>query len=328
MNVMYTCDNNFVWLMEISVISLFENSKNIENLKVYLLGEKVSQENKEELRRVSEKYKRRIEIIDVPEITIPPSLVSSRWPLSAYTRLFSGQILPPNVDKILYLDCDTIISGDISELDEIEFDGNIAYAVKDCVSGSYKKNIGLDKNAPYFNAGVILFDINELREIDVNKKIEEYMKKYMELINYADQDIFNGIFDGKIGELSPKFDFMTINAVHTYEEVQTLRHPTNFYSKEEFDIAKKNPVIIHYTTNMLVIRPWFSNTNHPLKDEFKKYMDMSIWKNKKVDAMKFKSKEAKVIKMIMKLPQSVAYCILGVIHAELKPAYIKMRCRR
>lgn len=46
MKVMYTCDNNYVWLMGISVISLFENNKHVKELKVYLLGEKISKENK------------------------------------------------------------------------------------------------------------------------------------------------------------------------------------------------------------------------------------------------------------------------------------------
>ena len=328
MKVMYTCDNNYVWLMGISTISLFENNKGIEELKVYLLGENISDENKEELRKIGQKYNREVEVIDVPKLNIPPSLVSARWPLSAFTRLFSGVILPPDVDRILYLDCDTIITGDISELDKVQFNGNIAMGVKDCISGTYKKNVGLDTDSPYINAGVILFDMDALRKVNINEKIEAYMNKYEKLINYADQDILNGMFKGKIGELNPKYDVMTIDAVHTYEEIQKLRRPTNFYGKEELQKAVKAPAIIHYTTNMLVIRPWFSNTDHPFAGEFKKYMDMSVWKNRGLSTMKFNSKEAKIIKVIMHLPKKLAYSLLGCIHAELKPKYIRLRVER
>ena len=52
MKVMYTCDNNYVWLMGISTISLFENNKEIEDLKVYLLGENISEDNKNELKKI------------------------------------------------------------------------------------------------------------------------------------------------------------------------------------------------------------------------------------------------------------------------------------
>lgn len=325
MKVMYTCDNNYVWLMGISAISLFENNIGIDELKVYLLGENINEENKNELKKIGEKYGREVEVIDVPKLSIPPSLISARWPLSAFTRLFSGVILPDDVARILYLDCDTIISGDISELENVEFSGNIAMGVKDCISGTYKKNVGLDMDSPYINAGVILFDMDALRKININVEIERYMNKYEKFINYADQDILNGMFKGKIGKLNPKFDVMTIDAVHTYEEILKLRRPTNFYKKEELEEAMLNPAIIHYTTNMLVVRPWFRNTDHPFAGEFKKYMDMSAWKDRELKEMVFESKVAKVIKIIMKLPKSIAYSALGLIHAELKPRYIRMR---
>lgn len=328
MKVMYTCDNNYVWLMGISTISLFENNKHMDDLKVYLLGENISQENKDELKKIGDKYGRDVEVIDVPKLNIPPSLISARWPLSAFTRLFSGQILPADVDKVLYLDCDTIVTGDISELDNVMFDGNIAMGVKDCISGTYKKNVGLDENSPYVNAGVILFDMNALRKMNINEKIETYMKRYVKLINYADQDILNGMFEGCIGELNPKFDVMTIDVVHTYEEINKLRRPTNFYKKEELDSAKLTPAIIHYTTNMRVVRPWFSNTDHPFAGEFKKYMAMSVWKDRELKEMVFGSKESKVIGMVMMLPKKLAYRVLGLIHSELKPRYIRMRAGR
>lgn len=327
MKVMYTCDNNYVWLMGISTISLFENNRDIDELKVYLLGENISEENKNELKKIGEKYGREVEVIDVPKLNIPPSLVSARWPLSAFTRLFSGVILPDDVDRILYLDCDTIISGDISELENVVFNGNIAMGVKDCISGTYKKNVGLDIDSPYINAGVILFDMDALRKIKINVEIENYMNRYEKLINYADQDILNGMLKGKIGELNPKYDVMTIDVVHTYEEIQQLRRPTNFYCKEELEQAVKNPAIIHYTTNMLVVRPWFTNTDHPFVGEFKKYMDMSEWKNRELKEMVFDSKVAKIISAIMKLPKNIAYNALGLIHAELKPRYIRMRAK-
>ena len=169
MNVMYTCDDNYVWLMGISTISLFENNKTIEDLQVYLLGDNISQENKDKLKKIGDQYGRKIQVIEIPPLTIPTALISARWPLAAFTRLFSGEILPVNVDKILYLDCDTIVSGDISELEKVSFNGNIVMGVKDCISRTYKKNIGLDNNSLYFNAGVLLLDVDELRKININK---------------------------------------------------------------------------------------------------------------------------------------------------------------
>lgn len=323
MNVLYTCDDNYVWLMGISTISLFENNSNIKDLEVYLLGQNISSKSKEILANIAEKYNRKITIIDVPKFNIPESLVSARWPLSAYTRLFSGLLLPKFIDRILYLDCDTIVKGDLSDLEQLDLHNYIAFAVKDCVSGMYKKNIGLNKAEPYFNAGVILFNLNELRKVDINEKIECYMKQYRKLINYADQDVLNGMFVDKIAKLPPEYNVMTIDVAHTYDDILTIRHPTEFYSREEISKAVHSPKIIHYTTNMLVIRPWYSNSDHPLKEDFIYYLNMSAWKNVKLNKMIFNGKTANTIKIIQKFPKKIGYKLLGIIHGELKPFYTK-----
>lgn len=327
MNVFYTCDNNYIWLMGISAISLYENNKHITNLTVYLLGENISTENKEILGRIAQCYHRKIVVIDIPGLEIPDVLVSKRWPLSAFTRLFAGVFLPEEIDRALYLDCDTIICGDIAQIDDVDVAQNIFLGVKDCVGPMYKENIGLKKHDVYINAGVLLINLKELRKVNVSILIDQYMKKYMKLINYADQDILNGAFYGQIGLLNPKYDVMTIGAVHSYKEINMLRKPTNYYTEEELKAAVMDPVIIHYTTNMRVIRPWYSNTNHPLAAEFRRYMDLSPWKKKALQDMVFSTSEAKLIGLIQKLPQNISYRLLGLIHSQLKPRYIRLQAK-
>ena len=78
MNVLYTCDDNYVWLMGISTISLFENNKTIEDLQVYLLGDNISQENKDKLKKIGDQYGRKIQVIEIPPLTIPTALISAR----------------------------------------------------------------------------------------------------------------------------------------------------------------------------------------------------------------------------------------------------------
>lgn len=327
MNVLYTCDNNYVWLMGVSTISLFESNKHIKNLTVYLLGDGISDENKKELENIAERYSRNIITIDIPQFNIPESLVSARWPLSAFTRLYSPQLLPDEVDRILYLDCDTIVSGDIETLETLHFEGKTVLGVKDCISGIYKRNIGLKKDSIYINAGVLLFNVSALRSEDINAQIDIYMRKYEKFINYADQDILNGIFASKIGELDARYNIMTIDVVHSYREILKIRRPTSFYTEREFYNARECPAIIHYTTNMLVIRPWYINTNHPLANEFKKYMKISPWKEKTLPKMVFKTGESKIIFIINKLPKTIAYWFLGLIHSEFKPRFIYLKAR-
>ncbi|MBP1863028.1 glycosyltransferase family 8 protein [Clostridium tetanomorphum] len=325
MNVLYTCDNNYIWIMGISMISLFENNKAQKRLNVYLLGDCISEDNKKILQMIATKYERKCFIIDVPKLDIPEVLISQRWPISAFTRLFSGQLLPIELDRILYLDCDTIIEGDISPLDNFDMQGKVLCGIKDCIGKTYKQNIGLPGDGLYVNAGVLLLDLNKLREIDILKEIKKYLNKYTSIINYADQDILNGVFSSVAGVLSPEYNVMTLLAVYSYEDVKKLRFPTNFYTKKEVENAVKHSKIIHYTTCMLNVRPWFSNSRHPYVNEFAKYKAISPWADVELTEFKFKSKVSKVVAIVQKLPYCLAIRILGLIHAELKPLYIRVK---
>lgn len=320
MKVLYTCDDNYAWIMGISLISLFENNCYMEELEIYLLGESISESNKKYINDIAQKYNRTLHLIDTPKLkSIPQNISSYRWPLSAYIRLFAGELLPEYVDKVLYIDCDTIVNGKIDELDKIDISNKIFYGVKDCIGGVYKKNIGLEKNDIYINAGVLLVNLNELRKINIGQRIDCFMKKYRVFINYADQDILNGVFQGCIGCISLHYNVMTIVAEYSYKELYTLRKPTNFYSETEMNAAVDQPIIIHYTTNMRTIRPWYSNTDHPYAALFKQYLTLSPWNGRELCAMKYNGISSRIIGILEKFPRCIAFPILGGIHAFIRP---------
>lgn len=328
MNILYTCDNNYIWLMGISTISLFENNKSIADLHVYLLGENISNDNKERLQDIAAKYNRTITVIDIPAFNIAKSLVSERWPISAFTRLYAANLLPSDIHQILYLDCDTIVAGDISALDNYTFGSKIIYGVKDCISEGYKKNIGMNPECGYVNAGVLLMNLDAMKRIDINCDIDAFLNRYEKSISYADQDILNGLFSEYLGYLHPMFDVMSIVAKYSYREIYQLRKPNNFYSEAEIVEAHNDPKIIHYTTNLTIIRPWYSNSNHPFREVFLKYKRISCWRDVELSEYTFRTKDYKIIGTIEKLPKVIAYPLLGLIHSHLKPLVIEMRSNR
>jgi lipopolysaccharide biosynthesis glycosyltransferase len=327
MNIIYTCDNNFIWIAGISMISLFKTNKRIEILNVYLLGDNVSNENKTILKQIADNYGRKFQAIDVPPLNIPNLLCSQRWPRSAFTRLFSAQLLPHDIDRAIYLDCDTIITDDLSDLESKDVNDYTIYGVKDCVGKYYKRNIGLADNSPYINVGVLLINLNRLRTIDINMAIEKFLNNYAKSINYADQDVLNGIFKGQIGELNPKYDMMTLLYAYTYKQVMSIRHPTNYYEKKTIDDAKANPAIVHFTTCMLNIRPWYECSKHPYAKDFEKYWRMSPWTNIRKKKMIFNSNEHKILKIIFTLPDFLAFPILGYMHSVLRPLLLNLKAK-
>lgn len=326
MNILYTCDDNYVWLMGISMISLFVNNKAVKDLDVYLLGDNISKKNKGVLMNIAKSYNRNCTIIEVSSVDIPETLISKRWPISAFIRLYAGVLLPDKIKKVMYLDCDTIVRGEIEEAYLSMPEDRIISGVKDCIGKEYLRNIGLkDKSDIYINAGVLVLNLEALRKVNIKNEINEYLNIYKKRINYADQDILNGIFRGDISVLKPEYNIMTIIATYQFGDVKNIRRPVNYYSKSEIESAIRKAKVVHYTSCMLNIRPWYQNTNHVFFHDFNKYFKMSPWKERKLNEFKFETKEAKILKSISRFPKKIQYKTIGIIHSILKPRFIYLK---
>lgn len=325
MNILYTCDNNYIFLAGISMISLFENNRDVNDISVFLLGDKVSDANKKTLKSIADKYNRTFEAIDVLPMDAFKTFASQRWPISAFIRLYAPQYLPKSIDKILYLDCDTIITKNISSLENFQMEDFAIAGVKDCLCGLYKKNIGLQVDSPYFNAGVLLMNLNKMRTIKINQKVDIFLKTYTKKIIYADQDVLNGALHGYFAILPPAYNVMTLAFSHSFNEIEILRKPTIYYSKEEMEYAVKNPAIVHFTTCMTNVRPWFENSAHPYAKEFDRFKNLSPWKNLKKQKMVFNTGKATVVKFLFHLPRPFAIYLLGFLHAQLRPTINRLK---
>ena len=177
MNVIYASDNNYAWLMGVSMVSLFENNRESKEINVYLFGDKISSENIDMLHQAAEQYGRKLEIIDVNKLTLPEKLYSGRYPKSAFSRLFAFDLLPKDIDRVLYLDCDIIVDGGIEELYNHAMEDKIIWAVKDCVSKAYKQKIGIRGNDVYINTGVMLMNLEKMRQFPMEEKITNFANK-------------------------------------------------------------------------------------------------------------------------------------------------------
>lgn len=161
----------------------------------------------------------------------------SRWSPVIFYRLFAGQIFP-DVKKLLYLDSDTLILNDLSELYNTDISKYTIGAVPDMAphedlnnpNGIYvadfaKKHL---KNGPYFNSGVLLINTKEqTKNIELLKNIKAELK-------YPDQDILNIALQGKIKPLDLKYNI-----------APGLFIPKHFPKPQAID-AIKTPFILHF----------------------------------------------------------------------------------
>ena len=198
---------------------------------------------------------------------------TSTWPPSMYYRLKAASVLS-GIDKCVYIDGDTLIVKDLSELFNINLEENYIGGILDIRSTRSFKN-GICCNN-YINSGVALLNLKKIREDDKEKellqKVKENSSKH--LYTLPDQDIYNIVFKDKIKLLPLKYNFMSnlfmrpsppIKKPYSeaYKECNfkdglVLKNTINIICISVMqidDMPDDYPVIVHFTHN----KPWNSS---------------------------------------------------------------------
>ena len=323
--VTYASDDGFAHVMGVSLISLFENNQEANEIIVFILDDQISTANKRKIISIFNKYGRKYWFIDVVQLNVPNTVISNRWSKSAFTRLYMSNLLPKNVSRVLYLDCDTVINRSLIDLWSINMHHKVFAGVSDCLSDGYKINLGMSIDSPYINSGVLLINLNEFRKSNCEAKISEFMQQYSKVISYPDQDVINGIFEGNIVILEPVYDSMTIFYDFTYKDMLKYRKPNFYYTKEQIEVAVTDPYIIHYTSCFLSVRPWMKDSKHPQLNKYLKYKKLSPWSDKELTKDNRGLITKAYSKLFRMLPSTFSVGISGWLHASLLPWF---RARR
>jgi lipopolysaccharide biosynthesis glycosyltransferase len=110
-------------------------------------------------------------------------------------------------------------------------------------------------------------DVEKFRKDNISEKIIEYIAKNRKYINWWDQDGFNAILFDKWKEIDPRWN----QPYHIYDFASWKESP---FDEETYNKLINQPHIIHYNTYM---KPWLYYCNHPRKDIFFHYLDMTKW---------------------------------------------------
>ncbi|PHM61444.1 glycosyltransferase family 8 protein [Xenorhabdus ishibashii] len=196
-------------------------------------------------------------------------------PISMYYRLVIPYALYGITDRVLYLDADIICLGDIHSLSELDFANKTIAAVHDdCVLLEYIKSIGLNILEPYFNSGVILFNIDKWIESNVLTNFMKLIK--LRKYSFPDQDVLNTILIGNVKFLPKKYNCFFNDANSLIEDPVVLHFASN--PKPWKGIIYSNDIYLSYYNNS----PWGDlKLDNPINyKEYKKYAKI-LFKNKK-----------------------------------------------
>lgn len=278
MNILYTVNNGFVPQLAAGICSVCENNQAEEQIHFYVFSLGITQENKGKIEKLAEKYGRSISIIEIQNMNeyLDFEFDTLGWSPVILARLFMGKILPPEVERILYMDGDTVVVGSLKELWNTDLgDHVLGMSVEPTADRNRKNALGLE-NYYYHNSGVLLVDVKKWREVKAEELLIDFYRAKEGKLFAADQDAINGALKDKIYHLLPKYNFCNIYYQYPYRFLRKLIAPMSYFSKEEFDECVKHPVIIHYLGEE---RPWRRGNTHKYRDEFWKYLGMTDWKD-------------------------------------------------
>lgn len=279
MNILYATDSKYRVPCLVSIISLLINNKNAKDLHIYLLADRLKREELLEFRiLIEDKYNRQLTVIDAEEfIDIARNL---QLPIfsggyTAYMRFMAEQFIPE--DRILYLDCDTLILEDLTNLFNIELSGKVVAQCLDIINSHCNLVLNRSKDSLYFNSGVILFDLSVWKEKNFFSKIA---KAVVELdmektATGADQDLLNYVLYNQVKVIPLKYNVTSPILYYSSKELYWMsdKSEKDYYSSKEIELAKHYPAIIHFA-DYIDERPWYLNSIHPYKAIWEGYFNL------------------------------------------------------
>lgn len=242
MNILITINKGYVKQLNVLLNSI-QYANPSERFDVYILHKNLEQEDIETIQKGLDLEKFFIHTINIPKSEIDNFPVyEKRYPVEIYFRIFATKYLPENVDKVLYLDADTIVINELKELYDTDFEGNYFIAATHIRKLLHKFNeirLDIKEDEPYINTGVLLINLDELRKRDVEKEVIEYINKNKTILMLPDQDIISSIYGNKIKLI----DGLKYNLGDRSFNAYNLRNPNN---QINLKWVCKNTVVIHY----------------------------------------------------------------------------------
>ena len=278
MNIVYIATDSYVSMLGISLNSIVKNYMGEDKINIYICSTDLTEAHQEELSGLLPQNSGEIHFVDVSDFAerFDFEFHTSGFHPIVLARLLLAEYLPDTVKRVLYLDCDVIVNGNIWKLEEEKLDGNAFAAVPElCMPQRQKEQISLEKKDTYFNCGVLLINLQYWRENKLSGFFLQYFAEQQGKLLYNDQDILNHCCRRKIKKLSHTYNYNP--ALYYFPRYFIKNYQPEYYmERKKYNEIRQNPVIIHF---MGEERPWFHGNHNPYRDIYEKYKKTSPWKD-------------------------------------------------
>lgn len=247
--IFFSVNDAYVPYLGVTIYSILENASLEYEYDIHILHSGISEYNCVRLEALADE-KTSIECVNVSEnlgnknFYGGPVAATKHISKEAFYRLLIPEIFP-EYDKVIYLDCDLIVCGDIAELYETDLQGKTIGAVYSVEHwGENGPVLPNDDPHEWFNSGVMLIDVKRYLENGFVERCIEEMKH--KIFNVVDQDLLRLVCYGETTYLPYEWNVIWH---HLHKKGRGVQE----YNRRLYEVAKKHPKIVHYTSGL---KPW------------------------------------------------------------------------
>lgn len=262
MNLLVTLDSGYVYPLCCMLQSLIANNPK-ESINLYVAHSSLTDKDFKKIRLALDRSDTEVYPIKLDDALFKNAPTKSRITKETYYRIFAPLYLPKSVDKILYIDPDTIILNSLHFFYSADFGNHFIIGAKHfdgAVNMWNKFRLSMTKSDHYINAGIMLMNIEKMREYITAEKIFRCVNRNYFRLFLADQDVLNILFDGKIGTYS---EYLINLDERCFKRL--LKHST---VSEALSVVEKSTIIVHFNGKE---KPWKAEYNGYLKGFFDMY---------------------------------------------------------
>lgn len=257
MNLLFSIDRNCIDLLLNCMLSISEKG-GAKAYDAYILHSDLGVLEKERIKASSPSCINCF-FLSVPEEMFAGFPETKRYPRQIYYRLAAAQLLPDELDRILYLDVDTLIINDLKELYDTDFEGHLFLActhIRKFLSRVNQVRLDVGENVPYINTGVLMMHLPLMREEVKLEEIQAYAADRKNVLLLPDQDILTALYGHRVKLVDALKYNLSDRDIDFYNADPS-------HSKIDLAWVRKHTVIIHYY-----------GRNKPWKENYKGILDI------------------------------------------------------
>lgn len=274
-NILIACDKNYAPYYGVMLTSLFYNNRDSVFHIHWITDKFVPQEEKDKFQKLVNEHKSHLSIYEIDNDLLTDFPQTAHINYAAYYNLKASDILPDDVHRIIYLDGDMIINGDICPLWEMDLKCNACAQV---IGAFYYdeeqyQRLGFNKKFGIYNNGVVVYDFDKLRELDFAKNAIKFIVENPDKVTWMDQDTINALLYDKTLRMPYTYNFQLMAL--TRDRWQNFDEDF----RKQVLMSSKNPIVVHYNG---LSKPWsYRYYGFPFGTLWDKYCAMSYWQSSK-----------------------------------------------